>query len=150
MNLRQTRDFVTRVPFNTLLGMQLRRVHRDGVTIDCTLRDDLRNSVGVAHGGVTATMADAAVGIAIQRHFGGKRRIATVELKINYFQPVKEGRILARSHLLRVGSTLCVGRVEFTDDHRRPIGAATVTYMLIDGSVAALSAGPVPYRSRRS
>jgi len=150
MNLRQTRDFLTRVPFNTLLGMRLRRVHRDGVTIDCTLRDDLRNSVGVAHGGVTATMADAAVGIAIQRHFGGKRRIATVELKINYFQPVKEGRILARSHLLRVGSTLCVGRVEFTDDHRLPVGAATVTYMLIDGSVSASSARPVPHRSRRS
>jgi uncharacterized protein (TIGR00369 family) len=150
MNLRQTRDFLTRVPFNTLLGMRLRRVHRDGVTIDCTLRDDLRNSVGVAHGGVTATMADAAVGIAIQRHFGGKRRIATVELKINYLQPVKEGRILARSHLLRVGSTLCVGRVEFSDDHRRPVGAATVTYMLIDGSVSASSARPVPHRSRRS
>src|SRR6267378_2134116 len=137
MNLRQTRDFVTRVPFNTLLGMQLRRVHRDGVTIDCTLRDDLRNSVGVAHGGVTATMADAAVGIAIQRHFGGKRRIATVKLKINSFQPVKEGRILARSHLLRIGSTLCVGSVELTDDRRRAIETAIVTYMLVDGPVTA-------------
>ena len=81
MNLRQTRDFLTKVPFNTLLGMRLRRVHRDGVTIDCTLRDDLRNSVGVAHGGVSAAMADAAVGIALQRHFGGKRRIATVDVE---------------------------------------------------------------------
>ena len=134
MNLRQTRDFLKRVPFNTLLGMQIRRVHRDGVTIDCLVRDDLRNSVGVAHGGITATMADAAVGIALQRHFGGNHRIATVELKINYFRPVKKGHILARSHLLRVGSTLCVGSVEFTDDSRRAIGTATVTYMLVDGS----------------
>ena len=92
MNLRQTRALLTKVPFNTLLGMRMRGVHRDGVTIDCTLRSDLRNSVGVAHGGVTAAMADAAVGIAPQRHFGGKRRIATVELKINYFLPMKEER----------------------------------------------------------
>jgi acyl-CoA thioesterase len=137
MNIQQTRNLLTKVPFNGLLGMRIRRVHRDGITIDCTLRNDLRNSVGAAHGGVTASMADAAVGIALQRHFGGKRRIATVELKINYFQPVKEGRILARSHLLRIGATLCVGSVELTDDCRRAIGTAIVTYMLVDGSGTA-------------
>jgi len=136
MNLRQTRDLLTKVPFNILLGMQVRRLHRDGVTVDCLLRNDLRNSVGVAHGGVAAAMADAAVGIALQRHFGGKRRIATVELKINYFRAVQEGRISARSHLLRIGSTLCVGSVELTDYHRRAIGTAIVTYMLVDGVVA--------------
>ena len=150
MNLRQTRALLTKVPFNTLLGMRLRRVHRDGVTIDCTIRDHLRNSAGVAHGGVTAAMADAAVGVALQRHFGGKRRIATVELKINYFQPVKEGRILARSHLLRIGSTLCVGSVELTDDRRRAIGTAIVTYMLVDGSVAAPDAPRVPRPPRKN
>jgi acyl-coenzyme A thioesterase PaaI-like protein len=71
MTLRQLRDSLTSVPFNTLLGMRLHRVHRDGITIDCTLRNDLRNGAGVAHGGITAAMADAAVGGAIQRHFGG-------------------------------------------------------------------------------
>jgi uncharacterized protein (TIGR00369 family) len=84
---------------------------------------------------VTASIADAAIGIAL--HYGGKRRIATVELEINYVQPVKEGRILARSHLLRIGSTLGVGSVELTDDRRRAIGTAIVTYMLVDGSVTA-------------
>jgi uncharacterized protein (TIGR00369 family) len=138
MNIQQTRDLLARVPFNTLLGMRLHRVHRDGITIDCTLRNGLRNGVGAVHGGVTAAMADAAVGIALQRHFGGKRRIATVELKINYFQPVKEGRIVARSHLLRIGSTLCVGSVELTDDSGRAVGTAIVTYMLVDRSAAAV------------
>ena len=62
----------------------------------------------------------------------------TVELKINYFQPVKEGRIVAWSHLLRLGSTLCVGSVELTDNGGRAIGTAIVTYMLVDGSAAAV------------
>ncbi|MGB8582855.1 MAG: PaaI family thioesterase [Candidatus Sulfotelmatobacter sp.] len=140
MTLRQlrdslTRDSLTRVPFNNLLGMRLRRVHRDGITIDCTLRDDLRNSAGAAHGGIAAAMADAAVGFAIQRHFGGRRRITTVELKINYFLPVTEGRIFARSHLLRVGSTLCVGNVDLSDESGRAIGTAIVTYMMLDAPV---------------
>ena len=107
MTLGQLRDSLTSVPFNALLGMRLHRVHRDGITIDCTLRNDLRNNAGVAHGGIAAAMADAAVGGAIQRHFGGGRRITTVELKINYFLPVTEGRIFARSHLLRRLHAVC-------------------------------------------
>jgi uncharacterized protein (TIGR00369 family) len=148
MTLRQlrdslTRDSLTKVPFNALLGMRLHRVHRDGITIDCALRNDLRNSAGVAHGGIAAAMADAAVGIAIQRHFGGGRRITTVELKINYFLPVAEGRIFARSHLLRIGSTLCVGSVDLTDEHGRAIGTAIVTYMIINApAVRASDIGP--------
>jgi uncharacterized protein (TIGR00369 family) len=121
MTIHQTRDFTTKVPCNTLLGMRLYRIHGDGVTIDCPLRDDLRNSAGAAHGGVTAAMADAAV-----------CRITTVELKINYFRPVREGRIFARSHLLRIGSTLCVGSVDVTDEQARAIGTAIVTYMFVD------------------
>ena len=154
MTLRQsrdslTRDVLTKVPFNALLEMRLHRVHRDGITIDCTLRDDLRNSAGVAHGGVAAAMADAAVGGAIQRHFGGGRRITTVELKINYFLPVAEGRIFARSHLLRVGSTLCVGSVDLTDESGRAIGTAIVTYMILDTPAAVPSARHSPGSSRR-
>src|SRR5258708_15707107 len=117
MTLRQLRDSLTKAPFNALLGMRLHRVHRDGITIDCTLRDDLRNSAGVAHGGVAAAMADAAVGIAIQRHFGGGRRITTGEVKINYFPPVTGGRIFAPSHLLRLGPTLCVGYLGLKHEH---------------------------------
>ncbi len=121
--------------------MRLERVHRDGITVGCTLREELRNSAGAAHGGVAAALSDAAVGIAIQRHFSGKRRITTVELKINYFQPVTEGRIFARSHLLRIGSTLCVGRVELTDTNARSIGTAIVTYMFLDARGGVPSAG---------
>src|SRR5258707_10847389 len=139
MTLGQVRDSLTGVPFNALLGMRLHRVHRDGITIDCTLRDDLRNSAGVAHGGIAAAMADAAVGGAIQRHFGGGRRITTVELKINYFLPVTEGRIFARAHLLRIGSTLCVGNVDLSDEHGRAIGTAIVTYMFIHPPVVRTS-----------
>ncbi len=128
----QVRELLTKVPFNRLVGLRLTRLHRDGIRIECTLRSDLRNNAGAAHGGVPATMADAAVGIAIQRHFGGKRRITTVELKINYFRPVIEGRIFARSHLLRIGSTLCTGSVDLVDDHSRAIATAIVTYMFLD------------------
>jgi uncharacterized protein (TIGR00369 family) len=132
LTLQETRKLLRTVPFNSLLGMRVERVHGDGITIACTLRDDLRNSAGAMHGGVSAALADAAVGIAIQRHFGGRRRITTVEMKINYFQPVTAGDIFARSRLLRIGSTLCVGSVELRDAHARQLGTAIVTYIFLD------------------
>jgi uncharacterized protein (TIGR00369 family) len=107
MTLRQLRDSLTSVPFNDLLGMRLHRVHRDGITIYCTLRDDLRNRAGVAHGGVAAAMADAAVGGALQRHFSGGRRMTTVELKINYFLPVTEAASL-RGRTYFASASRCV------------------------------------------
>ena len=132
LTARQIRDFLPKIPFNMLLGVKLTRLHRDGVTIDCALRHELTNSAGVAHGGVAAALADVAVGIAINRHFGGKRPITTVEMKINYFRPAAEGRIFARSRLLRIGSTLCVGSVGLTDAQGNALGTALVTYLFLD------------------
>jgi uncharacterized protein (TIGR00369 family) len=132
LSARQIRDFLPKIPFATLLGIKLTRLDSDGVTIECALRHELMNSAGVAHGGVAATLADAAVGMALQRHFGGKRPISTVELKINYFLPAVKGRIFARARLLRIGSTLCVGSVDLTDTQGSQLGSALVTYMLLD------------------
>ena len=132
LTARQIRDFLPRIPFNTLLGIKLTRTHRDGVTIECALRHELTNSAGVAHGGVAAAIADVAVGMALNRHFGGKRPITTVEMKINYFLPATDGHIFARSRLLRIGSTLCVGSVDLTNTEGKQLGTALVTYMLLD------------------
>ena len=131
LTARQIRDFLPTMPFNTLVGVQLTRTHADGVTIECEVRKELFNSAGVVHGGVTATLVDAAVGISLNRHLGGATPLTTIELKINYFRPVSQGKIYARAYLLRVGSSICVGRVELTDSQKNPIGAGMVTYMIL-------------------
>jgi uncharacterized protein (TIGR00369 family) len=131
LSVRETNRVLSEIPFNQLLGMRVWRTHRDGITVECRIAKRLLNSARVLHGGVCASLSDAAVGIAIHRHLGNHHRITTVEMKINYFLPVKEGRVFARSHLLRVGSTLCIGRVDIVDSQRRAIGTALVTYMIL-------------------
>jgi acyl-CoA thioesterase len=90
------------------------------------------NGAGVLHGGVTATLADVAVGMALARHLGRPRAAATVEMKVNYLRPVAQGKITARSHLVKVGSRLCCGRVEIFDAEKRPVAAALITYMILN------------------
>src|SRR5450432_2355760 len=145
----RTRAFLNGHAFNHLIGFELVRVHRDGLTIQCRVRPELLNSAGAVHGGVTASLADVAVGSALHHHFGGTRRFTTVELKVNYFRPVTEGRLLARSRLVRIGSRICVGQVDLSqvdlsDEHRRSVGLAIVTYMFLDGPKADVPKADVP------
>jgi uncharacterized protein (TIGR00369 family) len=131
LTIRELRIAAENMPFNKLVGVRVMRRHADGVTIECEMRDDLRNTAGVLHGGVAATMADAAVGIALASHFSGRRACTTTDLKINYLSAVADGKIIARSHLLRIGRKLCVARVDLTDDHGKLVAVAVVTYMLL-------------------
>jgi acyl-CoA thioesterase len=120
------------MPFNNLVGLRVSRVHKDGVEIECPMRPELLNSLGTMHGGVYATVADVAAGLSILAHFHCQRKATTVELKVNYFLPIPEnGLVRARCHLLRVGSTLAIGRVDLFDGYRKLAGAALVTYKLL-------------------
>lgn len=136
---QRSREFLTAHAFNALVGFELVRVHRDGVTLQCKVREELLNGAGVLHGGVTASLADAAMGSALYHHYPKRIPFATVEMKINYLRPIRDGRLLARCHLLQVGSTLCVGRIDLADERRREIGVAIATYMFLDGRDAAIS-----------
>jgi uncharacterized protein (TIGR00369 family) len=133
MTFEQLKQFLQEIPFNAHVGLKLVHMHKDGVTIECGMRPELLNGSGVLHGGVAATLADVAVGMALARHLGRPRAATTVEMKINYLRPVTHGKITARSHLVKVGSRLCCGRVEVFDVERRPVAAALITYMILDG-----------------
>ncbi len=121
------------MPFNLLVGIRVSAVHKDGVTIECEVTEKLMNGAGVLHGGVAATLADVAVGMAVSRELGAFGHATTSELKINYLRPIVAGRVRARARLLRVGSTLCVGRVDVTDAEKKLACVAIVTYVRLDG-----------------
>lgn len=132
MTFEKLKELLTEIPFNRHVGLRLVRLHKDGVTIECPMRPELLNGSNVLHGGVTATLADVAVGMALARHLGRPRSATTVEMKINYLRPVAHGKITARSHLVKVGSRLCCGRVEIFDGEKRPVAAALITYMILE------------------
>jgi uncharacterized protein (TIGR00369 family) len=53
-------------------------------------------------------------------------------MKINFLRPIQDGKLVARSHLLRIGKRLCVGRVDMFDAKRKLAAVAIVTYMLLE------------------
>jgi uncharacterized protein (TIGR00369 family) len=117
-----------RLNFNRHLGLRVARVHRDGVTIDCPIRQEFLNLHHTLHGGVTATIVDVAGAFAALAH-GDNEPVATVELKLNYLRPITGKKVSARGKVLRAGSTLYVCHVDVFTEHRRLAATALVTYM---------------------
>jgi uncharacterized protein (TIGR00369 family) len=131
MTLAQLRRTLPHMPFNALLGLHVKEVHDDGVTIECPIRPDLWNGMGVVHGGVIATLADAVVGISLMQKHGAEQPATTVEMKLNYLRPAGKGSLFARAHMLKSGLTLAVARADVKDDDGNLIATALVTYMYI-------------------
>ncbi len=129
-DLESMRAFMREIPFNAHLGIEVVAAHEDGMTISLEMRPEMRNGHGVLHGGVIATLADVAVGVALKPRIMPKTA-TTIDLKVNYLKPVTEGKLWARCYLVRVGKTLITGRVDLTDDQQKLVAVALATYMII-------------------
>ncbi|MFZ5929155.1 MAG: PaaI family thioesterase [Acidobacteriota bacterium] len=122
---------MARISFNQHLGLRLTRVYRDGVGLECLIEPHKLNLLGTLHGGVTAALVDAAAGVAIIAFLGG-RPATTVELKVNYLRPVSQGKVHARSRIVKLGKTLAFATVDVKDSHGRLIAAGSATYMILE------------------
>ena len=118
--------------FEDRLPIRVVARRKDGVDVECDVRDDLLNESGVLHGGVVASIADEAVWHAMINHFGERRPSVTTELKVNYLRAITGAKVLAKAYLVHVGRTLCVGRVDMFDTQEHLMAVAIVSYMLLD------------------
>jgi uncharacterized protein (TIGR00369 family) len=64
------------------------------------------NIHGFVHGVVLFAMADIGMGWTLDRHIGSARRITTLSLASNFLSPVRRGRIVAETDIVRVGNTV--------------------------------------------
>ena len=121
---------VARSAYNDMLGIRVAEIHDDGLSVEMEVRPELFNFYGVLHGGASASLLDAAMGIAITHHFPD-RQTATVELKINYMRPVSAGKLTARARFIKTGKTLIVGEAMAWREDGKEIARALMTYILL-------------------
>jgi uncharacterized protein (TIGR00369 family) len=85
---------------------------------------------GVVHGGVLAALADTAGGLATYLSLPRVRRVATIEMKINYLESVEGGTVEAEARLIRRGRHVAVVDCDIRDHNRRLIGKALMTFFV--------------------
>ncbi|MFX1493065.1 MAG: PaaI family thioesterase [Promethearchaeota archaeon] len=76
----------------------------------CILQVDEKhfNPHNVVHGGVLYSMADTGMGAALYSLLEKNELCATVEIKISYFKPVREGTIKCDTTVIHKGKTIGV------------------------------------------
>lgn len=95
--------------FSKWLGIQVKEVEPGRVTVQMTVRAEMLNGLGVAHGGIAFSLADTALGFASNSH--GTISMA-IENNISYMQKIREGDLLtATTEELSRGRRIGVYRI---------------------------------------
>ncbi len=129
-------EFRVDIPFVRLLGMELQRMDAGAAEIHLQLRDDLTNSWGVAHGGVTMTLLDVVMAHAARSPMeaGGDTQpgVVTIEMKTSFMRP-GEGRLVATGRRLHRTASMafCEGFVH--DTAGTLVGHASGTFKYMKG-----------------
>jgi uncharacterized protein (TIGR00369 family) len=118
-------------PVANLIGFELRSVEPGRSRIDFEAGPQHWNPMGGLHGGVLCDIADAAMGIAYASTLAEGESFTTVELKMNFVRPFKEGHLVAEGWVLNGGRTLGLTEAEVRDDAGRLIAKASSTCMTL-------------------
>ena len=114
-------------PFYAWAGISLVSAGNGEVEVAMDIADHHLNVQGLAHGGMLATLADTAAGLAVRTRLDPGRRHVTVQLNVNYLSPASPGRVLARGRAVLVGAQIAVAEAEVTDERGRALVHATAT-----------------------
>jgi len=114
--------------FYRWFGMELADAETGSVTVRLELADHHVNIQGLAHGGVIATLADAAMGLSIRSAVEPGRRHVTVTIDVHYLRPVVRGTITATGRAVRVGRELAYAEADVVDERGRTLARASGTY----------------------
>src|SRR5262249_48419743 len=116
-------------PVGRLLGFVLREIEPGRAVFEMEADERHHNPMGTLHGGVYCDLADAAMGYAYAATLADGETFTTVELKINFFRPVRQGRLTAEARVVKAGSTLGYVECDVTDQTGKLVAKAASTCM---------------------
>lgn len=94
------------------------------------------NTLGVAHGGLAATLVDTAMSCAVYSLLPAGVSCTTVELSVNYVRPLRAGmgRVLGEGRAVHIGSRMATAEARVVDEAGRLYAHATTTCLLLRSS----------------
>ncbi len=113
-----------------LFGFELEAAETGRAVLRMQVRARHKQVHGVVHGGILAALADTAGGLATYMVVPPGTRIATVEMKINYLEPVDRGTVVAEARVLRRGRNFVVVDCDVLDAAGRLAAKALMTFSI--------------------
>lgn len=84
-------------PYSSWLGIEIIECEVGKCTVGMTVRKEMLNSMGKAHGGITYALADTAFGFTANTH--GKYAVS-IETSINHIEALEDGDYITASSVI--------------------------------------------------
>lgn len=117
--------------FLTWFGVRLVDYHPGFVRLELPVRPEFIQIAGAVHGGVLATIADAALACAILSEVEPGITCSTIEMKVNYLAAVRAGAMVAEATVIRRGKSIGVSRADIFDSSGMMVATAMGTFKLL-------------------
>ena len=123
----------TTAPVAKLVGFRPTSVGEGKAVFELQAGPQHANPMGTLHGGVLCDVADAAMGVAYASTLGEGETFTTLELKINFLRPFRNGTLTATARVVKSGRTIGLTECDVTDPEGRLIARAMSTCMTLRG-----------------
>ena len=125
-------DFPSVIPwertFDAQYGLQIHAVSEEEATASVPVRDEVKQPMGLVHGGLFASIAEAlasmATAVAVKDE--GKNAMG-LSNATSFMRPITEGTVHATARRLHRGRTTWIWDVEITDDQGRRCAMTRMT-----------------------
>jgi uncharacterized protein (TIGR00369 family) len=121
-------------PIAQLLGFVLKAIEPGRAVFETEVDQRHHNPMGTLHGGIYCDLADLAMGYAYATTLAEGEAFTTVELKINFFRPVREGKLTADARVLKAGSMVGYVECDVTERNGKLVARAASTCMKLRGT----------------
>jgi len=115
--------------FHNWIGMRLSRVELGEVDVSLDVQPHHLNLVGLLHGGMIATLADTATGLAYRTVLRPGTRHVTTHLSVTFLSPGRAGLVTALGRVLKAGGRFGYAEADVVgpDDELHARATATFT-----------------------
>jgi len=125
------RQLAAKMPFYRFMGIRLTKLGQGRSEIRMEVYRGLTQQAGFAHGGVSASLIDSAVGLALCTMIDRESAIRTIDLQVIFLAPAKPGSLTARGRIIHKGKRTGVGECQVTDEAGKLVSKGTATYLIL-------------------
>ena len=119
-----------KVPVWDLMGIEVVQMGEGEAVLTMPFKEKMTNPYGMMHGSGAYALADSAAAVAIASISGQGKQFFTVEMKMNYLEPVTGGEVEARAKVLRQGRIVPCEVDVFNEN--KLVAKAIATYIIVD------------------
>jgi uncharacterized protein (TIGR00369 family) len=115
----------------TFLGAQLERVAPGEVDLSLLVEARHLNLTGTLHGGLIATLADTATGLAVRTTLEAGTTSLTSSLSVTFLRPGRPGKVTAKGRVVTSGTRFGYAEAGVEDGQGRLLARAAATFTVM-------------------